>query len=345
MRIAAAVLVLGLALPRVAAAQDGERIGHVDLFGTRGASVQAIVAALHPIENAPAPSSEAGQSALLERLSGIVKAQTGHAPTDISLVCCDERGLWTVYIGLDAAGSAQARFAPEPRGSNVLPAEVEQAHAAVMKMLEGAVRAGASEDHSQGYALSSDPALKQAQLALRERVGAAEPALSRVLSGAAEASQRAAAAYALGYAPVSKRQIASLIAASRDADGETRNNAVRSLWVIANSTQPLAREIPFDPFISLLTSGRWSDRNKGLLVVSALSERRRRGLLDRLRRDAQFELIEMARWRVRGHSDPARLLLGRLAGIPEPRLAAMIQAGEVEAIIAAAEGKRPAAAR
>jgi hypothetical protein len=343
MRTPSAIAALCLALALPAQAQD-ERIGGVELFGTRGTDVSAVASALRTIEGTPAPSSEAGQAALLERLSGIVKAQTGSAPTDISPVCCDENGAWTVYVGL-AAGSTPTRYAPVPRGADTLPAEVEQAYDAVMAALEGAVRDTASEDHSEGYALSSDPSLKQAQLALRERAIAAEPKLYRVLAASNDPAQRAAAAYTLGYARLSKRQIGALIAASRDADGATRNNAVRSLWVIANSTQKQAREIPFDPFMSLLTSSHWSDRNKGLLVVSTLSDRPPRGLLKRLRQDAWFELVEMARWRVRGHSDPARRLLGRVAGIPEPRLAELIQSGDVDAIVAAADSQRPRPAR
>ena len=337
-----AVLVVSISLACAAAAgQEGDRIGHVDLFGTRGTTDAAVASALRTIEGRRAPASEADHSALLERLGTIVKDQTGRPPTDIAMVCCDERGAWTIYVGLVAEGMAPVRYAPVPQGSDRLPQNVQRAFDDVMQALEGAVKEGASEDHKEGYALSSDPALRRAQLALREAAVASEKSLYRVLAAANDPGQRAAAAYALGYAPASKRQITWLIAASRDADDATRNNAVRSLWVIADSTQPLARDIPFDPFISLLTSGRWSDRNKGLLLVSALSERRSRTLLDRVRREAQVELIEMARWRVRGHSDPARLLLGRIAGIPDARIAQLIEAGDVDAIVAAATGKRP----
>ena len=342
MRIAVWVASISLACAAPVTGQQGDRIGHVDLFGTRGANLAAMASALRSIEGGRGPSSAAEHSALLERISVIVKEQTGRPPTDVAMVCCDEHGAWTIYIGLAAEGSAPLRYAPTPRGSDMLPAAVEQAYDDVMRALDGAVRQDASEDHKEGYALSSDPKLRRAQLALRDAAIASEKPLYRVLAGADDPGQRAAAAYALGYAPASKRQIAALIAASRDADDGTRNNAVRSLWVLADSAQPAARDIPFDPFISLLTSGRWSDRNKGLLLVSTLSERRSRALLDRVRREAQFELIEMARWRVRGHSDPARLLLGRVAGIPDARIAQLIEAGDVDAIVAAAtSGKRP----
>jgi hypothetical protein len=341
MRIAVLVASISLACAVAASGQEGDRVGHVDLFGTRGANVAVVASALRAIEGSRAPSSDVDHSALLARLGAIVKQQTGRPPTDIAMVCCDERGAWTIYVGLAAEGTAPVRYSPVPRGTDMLPQTVQRAYDDVMHALASAVRAGASEDHKEGYALSSDAGLRSAQLALRDAAIASEKSLYHVLAAANDPAQRAAAAYALGYAPASKRQITALIAASRDADDETRNNAVRSLWAIADSIQPIARDIPHDPFISLLTSGRWSDRNKGLLLVSALSERRSRALLDRVRREAQFELIEMARWRVRGHSDPARLLLGRIAGMTDARIAQLIEAGDVDAIVAAANGKRP----
>jgi len=43
----------------------------------------------------------------------------------------------------------------------------------------------------------------------------------------------------------------------------------------------------------------------------------------------------MARWRSRGHADFARILLGRIAGIEEVRLRAVLEAGQVDQIIEA----------
>jgi hypothetical protein len=45
--------------------------------------------------------------------------------------------------------------------------------------------------------------------------------------------------------------------------------------------------------------------------------------------------MEMARWHSKGHADEARLLLGRIGGIEEKRLARMLQNGEVDQIIEA----------
>ncbi len=72
------------------------------------------------------------------------------------------------------------------------------------------------------------------------------------------------------------------------------------------------------------------------MVLMSLSEPRPPALLDRLRRESLADLVEMARWRDPGHAAPARLLLGRVAGLPEDRVRALTVAGDVEAIVAAA---------
>ena len=55
--------------------------------------------------------------------------------------------------------------------------------------------------------------------------------------------------------------------------------------------------------------------------------------------EALEALIEMAHWRSGGHAASARTILGRIAGIEEPRLTQMIAAGEIEQIIEAAKRK------
>lgn len=316
--------------------QSPERIGRVELFGTGGRDAAVVEAALREIEGRAAPDSEAAQKALIDQVSAIVAERAGAPPTDVEAVCCDERGRWTIYVGLAWGGVAPPQYRAVPRGSASLPPAVVGAYARVMSAMEDAVRANAVEDHSRGYALSSRPTLRRAQLSLRQQAIAATSDAYRVLDDSADARQRAMAAFVLGYATTSRRQIDALTRATADPDGDTRNNAVRALWVIAQSRQSLAASIPPDPFLSLVTSGRWSDRNKGLLLVTALSRRRDPVLLDRLRRGAFAALVEMARWRLRGHADPARLLLGRIAGIPDARLHRLIETGDVDAIVNAA---------
>jgi hypothetical protein len=178
--------------------------------------------------------------------------------------------------------------------------------------------------------------VRRLQLLFRDRAMAAGDSVYEVLASSRHDKARAVAAQALGYVAPSERQIGALVRAVRDASEDTRNNAVRALGVLADSPLPLARAIPADPFVALLRSGHWTDRNKGLMVLTSLSEPRPAAILELLRAECLGDLVEMARWRFRGHADPARVLLGRVAGIPEERLRELVAAGDVDAIVAAA---------
>jgi len=114
-----------------------------------------------------------------------------------------------------------------------------------------------------------------------------------------------------------------------------RNNALRALGVLARSNPKVAARIPAEHFIAMLSSGSWTDRNKGGSLLDELSKRRDPKLLSQLRSRSVNSLIKMARWRDRSHADTFRMLLGRVAGIEETRLQQLVQAGQVEQIIAA----------
>ncbi|MDQ3802577.1 MAG: hypothetical protein M3416_01810 [Acidobacteriota bacterium] len=184
-------------------------------------------------------------------------------------------------------------------------------YAETMDALSAAVRKGAAEDDSRGYALSAEPTLRAKQLATREYAIRHERSMLRVLGVSRDAGQRAVAAHFLGYARQSDAQIAAPVRASRDADETVRNNAVRAL-----------------------------DRNKAGFLLDTLSRGRDRKVLGQLRSQAPEALVEMARWRSSGHAYSARLLLGRIAGIEETRLRRLVDAGRVDAIINELPGTR-----
>ncbi len=77
----------------------------------------------------------------------------------------------------------------------------------------------------------------------------------------------------------------------------------------------------------MINSGIWSDRNKaGMLLMYAAQARE-------------------ARWHMAGYAMPARLMLGRMAGIEEQRNWKMINSGQAEEIVqAAVKGKTAAEA-
>jgi hypothetical protein len=92
---------------------------------------------------------------------------------------------------------------------------------------------------------------------------------------------------------------------------------MRALFVFAEAVPTVsgaAPRVPVEPFLELLNSPVWSDRNKASLALWALSARRDPELLARLRKEALTPLVEMARWRSAGHAVAAFGILGRIAG-------------------------------
>jgi hypothetical protein len=62
-------------------------------------------------------------------------------------------------------------------------------------------------------------------------------------------------------------------------------------------------------------------------------------LLAKIREQALEQVIEMATWTEYGHAAAARLVLGRVAGIPEEKLGEMAKEASADPIVAAARGK------
>jgi hypothetical protein len=189
--------------------------------------------------------------------------------------------------------------------------------------IEAAVRKrseGAQEDDSKGYALFRDPTANALQLALREYAAQHQSELLRVLKSSSDSEQRAVAATALGYAQQSPEQIEALVGATRDADETVRNNATRALAVLASSSADVVKQIPLEPLIAMIHSGVWTDRNKASMLLTAMTGTRDANLLAQLRAQALDALVEMALWRDTSHALFAKIILARVAGIPEERL-------------------------
>ncbi len=142
----------------------------------------------------------------------------------------------------------------------------------------------------------------------------------------------------LGYDHASASQEKALIHASRDPDPGVRNNAVRALAVLAAASPKTGVKVPPAPFVDLLSSNKWTDRNKGAFALMSLTRSRDLRLLAELRVKAMAALTEMARWQDIGHAGPARILLGRIAGMDEAKLDAIAEHNEqTETIICAAQ--------
>jgi hypothetical protein len=93
------------------------------------------------------------------------------------------------------------------------------------------------------------------------------------------------------------------------------------------------------PFVSLLNSLVWTDRNKAAFALLRLSETRDPKLLADLRAQALPALIEMARWKNRGHAAAPYFLLGRVAGLPEKQIENAWERNDLRFVIEAVHKK------
>lgn len=313
---------------------EERRIGSIAFFGQEGLDATAVRNAL-PFQEGDTLSIDAtDRDGWKQNVEQAVRRVTGHNPTDAARVCCNGAGEILIYIGLPGKSSHPVAYDPAPSGNRRFPSSVltlnEEINDAGMKAV---VEGRGGEDDSTGYALSKDdPAFRSKQLELREYALKNETEIFNVLKSSSDAAHRAIAAYALGYARQSNKQIAALVRATFDADDDVRNNAVRALDVLLHAKPELSRRIPAQRFIDLLGSGTWSDRNKAGFVLFSLSKTRDPKLLRLLRSSALTQLLEMVRW-PRGHASEFMIILGRIAGIEEGRLMELASTGQVEVII------------
>jgi hypothetical protein len=257
----------------------------------------------------------------------------------VQLVCC-EAGRGIIYVGIEERGRTLTRFRAAPTGKVRLPADIVQSGQEFSDALTAAlVRGDAAEDDSQGHALFHDPATRAVQERFPGYAARDLAVLRRVLRESADAEHRALAAQILGYAGDKQAVVGDLVYGMGDSSEDVRNNAMRALAVFAKLVPAPSRRvvrIPYDPFIGLLNSPVWTDRNKSSLALMALSERRDPELLAKLRRIAIPALVEMARWHSEGHAMPSLLILGRIGGQPDDATQAAWRRGDREVIISAA---------
>jgi hypothetical protein len=321
---------LSFAATQLLAAQKKVSVGIVDFYGLRQITEVQVRQALRIAE---------GDAITESTLSGAekrVRALPGASDARVDGVCCDD-GKLLVYVGLEEKGAPAMRFAAPPRGRSRLPDEVVRAGAAFDAAFEKAAERGdVKEDQSNGHSLMHDPdarAVQEGFAALADRYGRE---LREVLRDSNKPEHRALAAQVLGYASDKASVIGDLSSAMRDPDADVRNNAMRALWLIAafaQKTPNLGIQVPADPFVELLTSLTWTDRNKSSLALMALTESRDPALLSTLRQKALPALIEMARWKSRGHAVASVMILGRVAGIPENELTSAAAKGNHATIV------------
>lgn len=299
-------------------------VGIIDFYGLRRTSEQNVRSIL---------KIKAGDDALKvarssEESRKLLKSLPGVADAAVNVICCDDvSGKSIVFVGVRETGAPVLKFRPSPGGTIRLPKVIVQAGKDFDQAFVSAIEAkDFSEDDCEGHAFFGNQAVRAVQ---KRFVGlAAEdlPVLRRVLRESSDHKERAVAAQVIAYYTNKKAIVADLLHAATDADETVRNNAVRALIILAGYAQTNPRlkiRIPADVFVPMLDSLEWTDRNKAIGVIEALTRSRDARLLARLKKDSLAALTEMAGWTSRGHADGAFLVLGRVAGFPEAEIETM----------------------
>jgi len=313
-------------------------LGTIDLYGNRTVSAAEIRGALpfHEGDAMPEAAFETKKHAAKQKLEAI----PGIKSAFLTRVCCTQDHKSMLYVGVEEAVSPCLRFHPAPNGTVRLPTKMVKADHEVEAAWEKAILAGdAAEDDSQGHALGHDPGLRAAQLRYVTLAQAYRANLLDVLHNSADNRQRALAAEVLGYVKDKQAVVGDLVAAMCDPSPEVRNNAMRTLVVFARfAPKPPAAKIriPQRPFIELLNSCVWWDRNKSSAALAELTEQRDPALLAKMRKEALPSLMEMARWKDMGHAASSLLILGRIGGLSDEQMEKALETGDREAILEAA---------
>ena len=239
-------------------------------------------------------------------------------------VCCDTASNLLIYIGIGETDSVLIKHRKAPTQAIQLPDYMINSFRNFKDQIEPAIKSGeGTEDDTHGYALIKYQPARKEQTKFIEYARKNLTLLTNMLKNSKYAEQRAAAAMIIAYSENRKKVIDNLIYAVDDTDDEVRNNATRALGILAaysRSHPELHITIPVEPFIKMVNSIIWTDRNKGASVLMQLSQNRDPKILNQIKQQALLSIIEMAKLKERGHAFFSFFILGRIAGVDEQSL-------------------------
>ncbi len=304
-------------------------LGNIDFYGLRRISEQQARQALHINDRDPSPASLEEAQQRLEAIPNVQQAR-------LNLVCC-EAGKTILYVGIKEKGAPSVQFRPAPKGAIRLSGIIVQAGEAFdYASTEGIEKGDASEDDSQGHALYSYPKARAIQERFITFAAQDLKLLRAVLRESGDAQHRALAAEIIAYTANKKDVVADLVYGMGDPESVVRNNSMRALAIIAGFARQFPNqriEVPAKPFVEMLNSIVWTDRNKASCALYRITERRDLAVLAKLRLHALPSLIEMSRWKSPGHALCPFFLLGRVGNISEEEISRAWANGNRESLI------------
>jgi hypothetical protein len=337
-RLGAAILV-SVWLAQCANAADLQPIASVETYGLHSVPRKAVldVAGLREGDAAPVSAQQKAIIGRLQKIPGVRKAAVVVVVAPFPNGSGGTVGRPIVYIGIQEADRPDVQFRPAPSGNIALPEAIVATYADYERtFLESVKHNDFSEDDSHGYALMGNEAARSVQRKFPALADQHYDRLVDVLQNSKNAEQRSMAATVIAYASNQKRAASDLVLGTRDANELVRNDAVRALSVLltyARDHRDLAIEVSTDWCLDLLESLQWTDRNKAMALLDAVTADRNGEILSKLRQRSLPSLVEMARWKSAGHAMMAFLIVGRIAGLTEKEISKAWDAGEREKVI------------
>lgn len=316
-------------LPIDSASVQVPPIGIIDFYGLRTVSEQQAREALQIKEGDAVPEAREEIERRLEVLPNVLQAR-------LNFVCC-EAGKAILYVGLKERGAPTLRFRSAPHGRAKLPDNMLQADDALSDAVTRAVEKGdVAEDDSQGHTLFHNPEARAVQERFITFAAHDLKLLRSVLRDSSDARHRALAAEIIAYAANKRDVVKDLVYGMSDPDEGVRNNSIRALAIIAHyalSSPDQHIKIPAQPFIEMLNSIVWTDRNKSSAVLLQLTEGRDAAILSSLRQRALQSLVEMSRWKSQGHASAAFFILGRVGNLSDDEIQKAWNGGNRQSLI------------
>jgi hypothetical protein len=318
-----------LGVPSVSTSGQAPPIGIIDFYGLRSTSESQARQGLQIKEGDTLPDSRTEIQRRLEALPNVKQAR-------LNSVCC-EAGKLILYVGISEREAPALRFRPAPQGRIRLPASMVEAGEALSNAVMRAAQKGdVGEDDSQGHALFHNPEARAFQ---QRFVGFAAhnfKLLRAVLRESSDAQHRALATEIIAYRANKRSVVKDLLYVMSDPDGGVRNNSMRALMIISKFAQASPEQrikVPAQPFIEMLNSIEWTDRNKSSLALHQLTEKRDASILSSLRQRALQSLVEMSRWKSPGHAFAPFFVLGRVSNLSDEEIHKAWSSGDREFLI------------
>jgi hypothetical protein len=302
------------------------KVTKIYFFGYQGIDLKNIRAVMPLKEGDEIEQTTDAMKALKDGIDKAVEATTGKKTTDIAPVFFQKT--WTVYIGLPGTSSHAISYKPPPTGKAELPPVLIKTYQATMDANMHALETGQAEDRAT-YDQLREKSRQQAQPVTEQ--------LMVVLAESSDHLQRQVAAHCLGLVAHTQEQIDALAEACYDENSGVRNDAVRALAMLLESDSHAAKLIPIAKFVPLLSSGIWTDRNKGsFLIGQSLSQKRDPRVRETIGPESLPALQEIAGWDI-GHASPALTILTALGIIPSHKADRLIEADQTEEITGTAK--------